>query len=103
MAGRKASDVKDSLTKKFGFGPAPGDKHEVYSCGVPDVGTVSTHFSRGKKEISDQLLGIMAGQLLVTGSYFRGMLDCKNSCDAWIKQIQEAPVGPLARFRKKRV
>jgi hypothetical protein len=46
------------------------------------------------------VLGVIAGQLRVTGSYFKGMLDCKNGCDAWIKQIQESPMGPLARFQK---
>jgi hypothetical protein len=97
---RKVRDVKDSLTDKFGFGPAPGDAHLNYARLVPNVGQVSTHFSHSDVEVGETRLAAMAGQLRVTGSYLKGMLDCKNTCEAWIKQIQESPVGPLARFHK---
>jgi len=100
MADRKAADVVGRLTGKFGLKEERKGKHVFYSRNVQDVGMVTTHFSHGEKTIGPVLLGIIAGQLRVTASYFREMLDCSKSSDQWIKQIGDSPVGPMARFHK---
>ncbi len=102
MAPRKVRDVK-ALLAELGFkkDDTAGDSHEFYSRYVPGVGQVSTHFSHGETELKERLIAAVAGQLRVTGSYLKAMLDGKKTCEDWVKQIQTNPAGPLARYVRR--
>ena len=89
---RKARDVRKQLTAKFEFGPALGKAtdHEYLQLTVPGVPKVVTKFSHGKAEIRDDILGLMARQLRVTGPQFSEMIDCTMSKGAYVNHLVAA-------------
>jgi hypothetical protein len=91
---RRTREVEAIIQGKFHFVPMErgrSDDHRYYELNVPGVETIITKFSHSNQEISDDLQGKIAGQLLVRNRFFAGMLDCTNSREAYIEQIQTNP------------
>lgn len=84
---KPAKDVAASLKKK-GFVPSNSD-HIKYYLHVGGRRTViRTKVSHGEKEISDNLLSLMARQLKLTRKQLMDLVDCPLSFSDYVKHLQ---------------
>lgn len=92
---RPARDVMAGLEKK-GFSKREND-HTFFHLWVDGKKTkVFTKVSHGEKELSDNLLGMMARQLNLNKKQFLDLVDCTLSLDAYVKSLRTAGVVSAA-------
>jgi hypothetical protein len=96
---RPARDVKNALEAKFHFAAAPNKNpdHQWLALEIEGAQKVTTKFSHGMREISDNLLGKIARQLLVGRPYLDEMIDCTKSVEDYYIKLRENPEGPHSR------
>ena len=94
---RPTREVKDTLIRKFAFTKAPNRSadHEWFELEIDGAQKVTTKFSHGMRELSDNLLAKIARQLLVKRPYLDEMIDCTKSRDAYYQKLREGPEGPM--------
>lgn len=84
--------IRNCLISKFGFEEVEGSRHEAVAFFYEGKKVATTRFSRKRKgnDIDNDLLGEMAKQIHVyTLNFFKGMVDCTQSRDAFIKRLKE--------------
>ena len=88
--------VINTLTNKFHFEPARGrsDDHRWFELKLPDLPPIVTKVSHGRGEISLKIESMMARQLRVRTTFFRGMVDCTNSNENYCQQVRDDPFPP---------
>ncbi len=89
MATLAIRTIESSLGKK-GFTKKDGD-HNFYVYYVDDRKTdIFTKTSHGKREIGDQLIGLMARQCRIKTSEFKKLVNCTISKEQYEVMLQEA-------------
>ncbi|HNS45184.1 MAG TPA: hypothetical protein PKH37_08160 [Alphaproteobacteria bacterium] len=86
----KKHDLRQCLLQKFRFEEVPGSKHEAVSLFVDDKKVATTRFSRAGKDISDQLLRLIAREIWVQLGYLKEMYDCTKSRDDYLQHLQNS-------------
>lgn len=93
-----SGDIAQILRRKFKFEDVKGKNSEVYlKLALPGVAPVVTHVSHPKSArttVGKVLEGKMARQLRVDTPYFKGMLQCTNSCEDYYKRLGAPPASP---------
>jgi hypothetical protein len=80
--------LRRCLTKKFGFEPVQGSKHEAVSLVIDGRKVATTRFSRSHREISDAILSRIAGQLWVTLTYLKEMEGCTKGREDYLDHLR---------------
>src|SRR5262249_8387132 len=94
----KPDDLERLLVQKFAFeAESTREKgHRWFVLRLPGLPPIRTKLSHSKKtEYGAQLEGAMARQLHVRLNYFRDMMGCKNSREAYYAQVQSDPFPPF--------
>ncbi len=80
--------VERRLLGKFHFREVKGkDDHRWVEVTIPDGPSIRTRISHGRDTVQGDLESRMAKQLKVTTHYFRGMMDCINSCEDYYQMV----------------
>jgi hypothetical protein len=89
-------EIENTLLNKFAFTPAPtrGKDHRWLELTLPGLPAIFTKFSHTREDIGDPLWRKIAMQLRVRPQYLTGMIDCRNSRDAYYKQVRTDPFPP---------
>lgn len=84
----KKREVRASLLKKFGFIEDEGTKHERVVLYVEGRPVATTVFSRGHREISDDILREVADQIGVNLSALKRMIGCTIDREEYLRRLQ---------------
>jgi hypothetical protein len=95
--GHKYSQLLHVLRHKFKFvTPAGhGDDHKWVELRLTGVPPIRTKVSHGAGEASKEIEAMIARQLRVSNAFFRGMIDCTNSCEDYYRQLETDPRPPF--------
>ena len=88
--------IESILQSKFGFEPSTAD-HRWLQLQLPGLEPIVTKTPHDRREIGRRLEGLIARQLRVRHKYFRGMMDCTNSRDAYREQVTTDPYPPFEK------
>lgn len=76
----KPGVIEEKLQVKFRFVfESDKKKHRNYVLQLDGLPPVRTHVSHSREEIRDKLLGVIARELRVDCSYFKGMISCNHT------------------------
>jgi hypothetical protein len=81
--------VQSSLMGKFGFIEVEGSEHDAVSLFVQGKKIATTRFSRGHREISDDILGLMAKQIGVNLATFKNMIGCTVELQEYLRILRQ--------------
>lgn len=98
---RDNREVQAILQSKFAFMPATkAADHRWLQLTLPELPTILTKFSHTREDIGDVLWKKIATQLRVHASYLTGMVDCKNSRDAYYEKVRTDPNPPWGHLMR---
>lgn len=87
-----SSDIARTLRRKFKFEDVKDKKKEIYLRlelpGIEPVVTYVSHPKSSRTTVGKKLEGKMARQLRVEVPYFKGMMQCTNSCDDYYHRLE---------------
>jgi len=81
-------DLQTCLRTKFGFEVVEGSLHDAMALFYNGKKVATARFSRGQREIYDDILTIMARELFVNLGYIKRMKGCTKSRDDYIAHLQ---------------
>jgi len=88
MSTKTTQQIRQSLTKK-GF-KEDKSHHCIFYLYINEKRyNIRTHFSHGKKECGDDLLGQMAKQLHLKKKDFDNLIDCSLGKEAYIQMLKD--------------
>jgi hypothetical protein len=92
-----ARDVESKLLNKFNFSPAQNRNtdHKWYELQIEGIPVISTKLSHGIRELSDDLLAMIARQLHVRKKFLVEMVNCTKSSSDYIQQVTTEPYPPF--------
>jgi len=89
----RPGDLQSILINKFGFIQSNRD-HKWFALDLPDLPTIATKVSHGRKEIGRKLEGRIAKQLRVRKRFYSEMVGCTKSREDYYQQVREDPYPP---------
>jgi len=96
---RDNREVEKTLLTKFAFSSIPEKiDHRWLRLKLPDLPPILTKFSHTREDIGDVLWKMIAKQLRVQSHYLSGMIDCRNSREAYYAQIHADPQPPWSHL-----
>ncbi len=95
----KPKVVQRLLKTKFGFSEVSREpSHKWFELSLPGLARpVRTKVSGNCKDLGPELEGLMARQMRVTPAYFRQMMGCTKSKDAYYELLKTDPGLPFCR------
>ena len=86
----KPRKLERLLVSKFGFVSSEehSDDHKWYKLQLDDAPVVATKVSHSGKEIRSTLQAKIAKQLRVSNPFFKDMIACNNSQEAYYRELR---------------
>jgi hypothetical protein len=93
----KPNDLEGVLTNKLGFVPSRhhSSDHRWYELTLPDLPTIKTKVSHSRKPINPKIESMIARQLRVRLGFFKEVVACTKSREAYYEQVRENPQPPF--------
>lgn len=89
---RDNREVEKTLLSKFAFSSITEKiDHRWVRLVLPDAPPILTKFSHTREDIGPALWKLIARQLRVSAHYLSGMIDCRNSREAYYAQLRTDP------------
>jgi len=82
-------DIRRCLMKKFHFQEVPSSKHEAVALFVGEKKVATARFSRSHRELSDNILRLIAREIWVNLGYLKRTYDCTKSCQDYLDRLRE--------------
>lgn len=98
---RDNREVEKTLLSKFAFSSVSEKiDHRWLRLQLPDLPPILTKFSHTREDIGDVLWKRIANQLRVQSQYLSGMIDCRNSREAYYAKVREDPQPPWGHLMR---
>jgi len=96
----KLAEIEQRLKTKFGFSPARNSRHHQLVLEEPGLPPVRTSISHDKmQEPGRKLESLIARELHVSTQFFRDMIGCTESREAYLEQLTTNPQPPFSKGR----